>query len=74
MKNAQRRRIKITRDLGLYLVGLGGVIWVVVKDNVDRPALLVLLASMIGLPAYLRSDEKRKEQRDDSAGQSRSGS
>lgn len=65
MNTSRRRRIKITRDLGLYLVGLGGVVWVVVMDQVDRPGLLVLLGGMIGLPMYLRSDERRREQRDD---------
>lgn len=28
--------------------------------NVDRPTLLLLFAAMMGLPAFLRSDEKGK--------------
>lgn len=29
--------------------------------SLDRPALLVLFAAMMGLPAFLRSDERPKE-------------
>jgi hypothetical protein len=42
------------RDAILFFVGLGGVIYVTVFDQTDRPTLLFLFAAMMGLPLYLR--------------------
>jgi len=49
---------KIGRDTILLLAGLGIVLHETVWSNIERPSLLVLAAGLIGLPAYLRKDEK----------------
>lgn len=53
-------RGKITRDLLLFLIGLGGVVHEVFFSTTDRPFLLILLGSLVGLPAMIRLDEFRK--------------
>ena len=52
---------KLTRDRAIFLTGLAGVVYETVVSEADRPALLVLFASMLGLPAFLRKDEKEQE-------------
>lgn len=47
------------RDVVLFIVGLAGIIYVTLTDGGDRPTLLVLFGAMIGLPAFLRTDEAR---------------
>lgn len=51
----------ISRDSMLFAGGLLGVLHETVLTNVERPSLLVLFGGMMGLPAFLRADEKRKE-------------
>lgn len=48
------------RDAVLFVVGLVGIAYVTVTNGGDRPTLLVLFGAMIGLPAFLRTDEARK--------------
>ncbi len=48
------------RDAVLFVVGLAGITYVTVTDGGDRPTLLILFGGMIGLPAFLRVDEKKK--------------
>ncbi len=48
------------RDVVLFIVGLAGIVYVTVTDGGDRPTLLILFGGMIGLPAFLRVDEKKK--------------
>ena len=49
------------RDLVLFFGGLLGVMHEVFFTSFDRPALLVLFAGMMGLPAFLRNGyDKRK--------------
>jgi hypothetical protein len=50
-----------TRDRAIFLTGLAGVIYETLFNEAERPALLVLFASMLGLPAFLRRDEKEEE-------------
>lgn len=47
-----------TRDTILFVVGLAGIVYEAVVSGTDRPTLLILYAAMVGLPAFLRSDEK----------------
>lgn len=47
-----------SRDILLFIAGLGGVFHETVLSNAERPTLLILFAAMMGLPAFLRSDEK----------------
>lgn len=42
----------------LFLGGLVGVGYVTLIDQTDRPTLLILFGAMMGLPLFLRSDEK----------------
>lgn len=61
---ASRQRLrrhlpKVTRDGVLFLVGLGGIVHeTVIADQAD-PTLVLLFAAMVGLPAFLRTDERR---------------
>lgn len=48
------------RDVALFTGGLIGVLHETYFSQLDRPALLVLFAAMMGLPAYLRNGDKRK--------------
>jgi hypothetical protein len=54
-----------TRDRAIFLTGLAGVIYETLVSEAERPALLVLFASMLGLPAFLRRDEKEEERTSD---------
>jgi hypothetical protein len=48
------------RDTVLFLTGIGLIIYeAVLRSGTERPTLLVLYAGMVGLPAFLRVDEKR---------------
>jgi hypothetical protein len=42
----------------LFLVGLAGIANETLRENAERPTLLILFAAMVGLPAFLRTDEK----------------
>lgn len=47
------------RDLGCLVVGLALIIYeAVFYDGSPRPQLLLLYTGMVGLPAFLRTDEK----------------
>ncbi len=52
---------RIGRDGVLFFAGLAGVFHETVIAESERPTLLFLFATMIGLPAFLRSDEKDKK-------------
>lgn len=54
------RRLKITRDLVLFVAGLAGIAYVTVTNGADRPTLLILFGAMVGLPAILSLDERKK--------------
>jgi hypothetical protein len=53
------------RDVILFFAGLSGVFHETAIAEVERPTLLLLFAAMMGLPAFLRSDEKRRNGRDE---------
>ncbi len=57
----RNRLPRIGRDGILFFAGLAGVFHETVIADSERPSLLFLFATMIGLPAFLRSDEKDKE-------------
>jgi hypothetical protein len=54
------------RDVLLFFGGLAGIAHETVIAETERPTLLLLFAAMSGLPAFLRSDERRKD--DDGSG------
>ena len=47
------------RDIALFAGGLAGVFHETVLSDAERPALLVLYAAMMGIPAFLRANGKR---------------
>jgi hypothetical protein len=56
---------KITRDTSLLIGGLLGTAHETLVSKVDRPSLLALFAGMMGLPLFLRKDEKEREDEDE---------
>jgi len=59
MSEQRKRRLRISRDTAIFLLGVAGIIYETLVSNGDRPTLLVLFGAMIGLPTFLSSDEKR---------------
>lgn len=57
-------RLKVTRSAILFVVGLAGILYETLAEHADRPTLLLLFAAMVGLPAFLRIDEKQKNSDD----------
>lgn len=52
---------KTARDAILFFSGLAGVAHQTLVAPTPHESLLVLFAAMMGLPAFLRADERRKE-------------
>ena len=50
---------KIGRDTILFFGGLAGIFHETVVADGERAALLMLFGTMVGLPAFLRLDEKK---------------
>lgn len=49
------------RDATLFLTGLGLTIHeLVIREGTERPTVLILLAGMMGLPAFIRRDESKQ--------------
>ena len=48
------------RDVILFGAGLAGIAREAIIESGERPTLLLLFAAMVGLPAFLRTDEARK--------------
>lgn len=49
--------LRLWRCVALFLGGFFGAMYEIFIDNIDRPSLLILLAGMMGLPAFM---ERRK--------------
>lgn len=63
MNRGRRRRAsmpRISRDVILVAAGLVGIAHEIGVQDGERPTLLLLLGAMIGLPAFLRKDERQK--------------
>jgi hypothetical protein len=60
-----RRRVRITRDGVLFVVGLAGIIYETVVNRGDNLPLIFFFGGLCGLPFFLRSDElmARKSER-----------
>jgi hypothetical protein len=52
-----RERLRTTV---LFVAGLAGIGYETVVQSGERPTLLILFAAMVGLPAFLSADERRK--------------
>ena len=49
----------ITRDVVLFVAGLLGILHeLLIHVGPERPYLLAVLAAMMGLPLFLRADER----------------
>jgi hypothetical protein len=46
------------RTAVLFLGGLAGVAYETLVNQSDRPTLLIMFGAMMGLPLFLKSDEK----------------
>lgn len=57
MARRKSRWPRLSRDAVLFLAGLVGIAHETVIADADRPTLLFLFATMVGLPAFLRNDE-----------------
>lgn len=62
MARPPQRHLRITRDLVTYALALGGiayeVITVVSQHRAADPVLLAFLGGLLGLPSFLKRDEK----------------
>jgi hypothetical protein len=54
-------RLRLYRSVALFVAGLLGTGYEVVVNHVERPSVLVLLAGMMGLPAFFERDADRRE-------------
>lgn len=54
------RSFRVGRNTVLLVIGLLGVAHETLVNSTDRPTLLLLFAAMIGLPAFINQDEKKK--------------
>lgn len=54
------------RDISLFTTGLGLIVFeAVFRAGPERPTLLLLYAGMVGLPAFLRSDERAADREEE---------
>jgi hypothetical protein len=51
---------RLSRDTILFVSGLAGIIYETLINGGDKPTLLILFGAMVGLPAFLRADELKK--------------
>lgn len=56
----ERKKFRFGRDTIIFVVGLGGIVNETFFTLSERPTLLILFAAMIGLPAFLHLDERKK--------------
>lgn len=52
------------RDVLLFAAGLAGVIHETLVEGAERPTLLLLFAAMLGLPAFIRADDRAESRAD----------
>lgn len=65
-RSVSTRTLRTLRSAILFAVGIAGIVYEIVVDHGERPTLLILLAAMVGLPAFLSADEKRRSTDPDS--------
>lgn len=59
------KRLRITRDGVLFVIGVLGIAHETLVANAERPTLLILFAGMVGLPVFLNKDEKVQNKKDE---------
>lgn len=61
MPTRRKQTLRLSRDTILFVAGLAGIAYETLAQGGDRPTLLILFGAMVGLPAFLRQDERAKE-------------
>jgi hypothetical protein len=59
-KRGAKWHLRLSRDVVIFGTGIVGIVHEIFFSTSDRPTLLILFAAMIGLPAFLRIDERGK--------------
>jgi hypothetical protein len=54
----ERRWPSISRDTVLFIAGLAGLVHETLSTGVERPILIAAFLAMMGLPLFLRADER----------------
>lgn len=49
---------KATRDIGTFTVGAVGLLFEALNSGVEKPTLIIAFAGLMGLPLFVRADEK----------------
>lgn len=58
----RRQRGRVTRDGLLFILGAGGFLHELIITQGERPTLLLGCLALMGLPVFLRSDDRRKDE------------
>jgi hypothetical protein len=53
----------VPRDTILFVFGLLGIGYETLAQGGERPTLLLLFAGMVGLPVFLKGDDKAQKQK-----------
>ena len=61
----QRRRLRLSRDSVIFLLGVAGIIYETVGGGGERPTLIILFGACLGLPAFLHADARLKSKPDE---------
>lgn len=61
MPTRRKQTLRLSRDTILFVAGLAGIAYETLAQGGDRPTLLILFGAMVGLPAFLRQDERAQE-------------
>jgi hypothetical protein len=56
---------RLPRDTILFFGGLSGIGYETLVGRAERPTLLILFGAMVGLPAFLRSDESKQDKKEE---------
>jgi hypothetical protein len=57
-KRIRKWHIRLSRDVVIFVIGIVGILHEIFLSVTDRPYLIILFGAMIGLPAFLRIDER----------------
>lgn len=60
MTRQSKRRVRVTRDTILFVIGVSGIIYETLSNGIERPTLLLIFAGMAGLTGFMRNDEKHQ--------------
>jgi hypothetical protein len=58
----RRQRGRVTRDGLLFILGATGFLHELIITQGERPTLLLGCLALMGLPVFLRTDDRRKDE------------